>query len=297
MCMLEKYKDSQSIFYNYFMNSFNSNRISHAYLIETNNVSYGFSLAVDLAKFLFCNGVFDSKICDLIDSGNYPDLKIIGSDVKKSEIALLKSSFSRKSFDDNRQIYIISDAALMNKASSNSLLKFLEEPDGDIIAILLCNNVNNVLSTISSRCQIISLINDSDVFSDIFVSLFDSSESDLDFNSFCFEYSDKFYEFYKLFEESGSLVLAEDIVASLSLCVKEFLTFGLYLYFDALNLLLDRDCRYLPDVYDLKFIVCNNSIDDIIKKVDVIKKFLYDLRFNVNVNLFLDNFVISLEDR
>lgn len=279
------------------MNSFKSNRISHAYLIETNNVSYGFSLAVDLAKFLLCNGVFDSKICDLIDSGNYPDLKIIGSDVKKSEITLLKSSFSRKSFDDNRQIYIISDAALMNKASSNSLLKFLEEPDGDIIAILLCNNANNVLPTISSRCQIISLINDSDVFSDIFVSLFDSSESDLDFNSFCFEYSDKFYEFYKLFEDNGSLVLAEDIVASLSSCVKEFLTFGLYLYFDALNLLLDRDCRYLPDVYDLKFIVCNNSIDDIIKKVDVIKKFLYDLRFNVNVNLFLDNFVISLEDR
>ena len=75
--MLEKYRDSQSVFYNYFMHSFNSNRISHAYLIETNNVSYNFSLAMDLAKFLLCDGVYNAKICSLIDNNNYPDLKIL----------------------------------------------------------------------------------------------------------------------------------------------------------------------------------------------------------------------------
>ena len=43
--------------------------------------------------------------------------------------------------------------------SLNSLLKFLEEPDKDIIAILMTNNINNVLSTIISRCKVIKLNN------------------------------------------------------------------------------------------------------------------------------------------
>ena len=68
--MLSKYKDSQKMFYDYFLKSNESEHLSHAYLIETNGVSYSYSLALDLAKFLLCNGVYDEKICDLVDSGN-----------------------------------------------------------------------------------------------------------------------------------------------------------------------------------------------------------------------------------
>lgn len=295
--MLEKYRDSQSVFYNYFMHSFNSNRISHAYLIETNNVSYSFSLAMDLAKFLLCDGVYNAKICSLIDNNNYPDLKIISDDAKKGEIVSLKSAFSKKSFDNNRQVYIVSNASNMNKAASNSLLKFLEEPDGDVIAILLCNSVSSVLPTISSRCQIISLINDDDCYSDIFASLYDSSETDLDFNDFCLEYGTKFYDFYCLFERDGSFVLADEVMVSFGDCVKELLLFGFYMYFDVISLLFERDCRYIPECFDLSFIVENNSVDDIMKKIDVINRFIVYFKFNVNVSLFLDNFVISLEER
>lgn len=295
--MLEKYRDSQSVFYNYFMYSFNSNRISHAYLIETNNVSYSFSLAMDLAKFLLCDGVYDAKICGLIDNNNYPDLKIISDDAKKGEIVSLKSAFSKKSFDNNRQVYIVSNASNMNKAASNSLLKFLEEPDGDVIAILLCNSVSSVLPTISSRCQIISLINDDDCYSDIFVSLYDSSETDLDFNDFCLEYGTKFYDFYCSFERDGSFVLADEVMVSFGDCVKELLLFGFYMYFDVISLFFERDCRYIPECFDLSFIVENNSVDDIMKKIDVINRFIVYFKFNVNVSLFLDNFVISLEER
>ena len=295
--MLEKYRDSQSVFYNYFMHSFNSNRISHAYLIETNNVSYNFSLAMDLAKFLLCDGVYNAKICSLIDNNNYPDLKIISDDAKKGEIVSLKSAFSKKSFDNNRQVYIVSNASNMNKAASNSLLKFLEEPDGDVIAILLCNSVSSVLPTISSRCQIISLINDDDCYSDIFVSLYDSSETDLDFNDFCLEYGTKFYDFYCSFERDGSFVLADEVMVSFGDCVKELLLFGFYMYFDVISLLFERDCRYIPECFDLSFIVENNSVDDIMKKIDVINRFIVYFKFYDNVSLFLDNFVISLEER
>ena len=39
-------------------NSINNNKISHAYLIETNGVSYGYDLAISLAKFFLCIDYF-----------------------------------------------------------------------------------------------------------------------------------------------------------------------------------------------------------------------------------------------
>ena len=163
--MLDKYCDSQKMFYDYFMHSSDVGHLSHAYLIETMGVSYSYNLALDLAKFFLCNGVYDEKICNLVDNGNYPNLKVIGGNgsVKKDDIVSLKSDFSMKSVDDKRQVYILCDTENLNKSAANSLLKFLEEPEGDVIAILLCDSVLNVLPTISSRCQLVSLINNEDI--------------------------------------------------------------------------------------------------------------------------------------
>lgn len=296
--MLEKYKNSQKIFYDYFKLSFDKNRISHAYLIETNNVSYAYHLAIDLAKFLLCNGKYDEKICDLIDNNCYANFKVIGgtTDTKKDDILALKKEFSLKAADSNRQVYIIRDVSSMNKFSLNSLLKFLEEPEGDVVAILLCNSVSNVLPTISSRCQVISLINDSDNYMNIFANLYEKIESDEDFNSFCLSYGRKFFDYYLKFEDNSYLILGDRGIYDLSSCVYEFLFFGLYMYFDVLNILLDRDCKFLPIDFDLKNIVENNEISDIIRKIDVVNRFIYNCKFNINVNLFLDNFIISLGD-
>lgn len=41
--------------------------------------------------------------------------------------------------------------------ASNSLLKFLEEPPEDVIGILTSHHLSNILDTIQSRTQIISL--------------------------------------------------------------------------------------------------------------------------------------------
>lgn len=296
--MLEKYKDSQKIFYDYFKLSFDKHRISHAYLIEVNNVSYAYYLATDLAKFLLCDGKYDAKICDLIDNGSYSNFKVIGgvNDVKKDDIVNLKNEFSLKSADNNRQVYIIRDVSSMNKSSLNSLLKFLEEPEGDVVAILLCNNVSNVLPTIASRCQVIRLINDDNNYVNIFANLYERLDSSDDLNDFAFSYASKFYDFYLNFEENDYSVLADRSVYEFSDCLNEFLLFGLYMYFDVVNILLGRNGRFLPIELDLKKIVENNEISGIIRKINVVNKFIYNNRFNVNVNLFLDNFIISLGD-
>ena len=41
----------------------------------------------------------------------------------------------------------------LNIASANMLLKFLEEPDGEVVAILLTEQIQSIIPTIRSRCQ------------------------------------------------------------------------------------------------------------------------------------------------
>lgn len=295
--MLSKYSDIQSVFYNYFSLSLNNGKVSHAYLIESNGVSYAYDLAVDLAKFLVCDGIYDENICSLIDDNNYPGFLVVdsfGKEIKKEEILKIQKLFSLKSVDGKRMVYLIKDAALLNKHSSNSLLKFLEEPCEGIVAILLVENVNKVLDTISSRCQVVSLVKD-DSFDFVNLVSFYYEDSMGSFDDFVAAEFNKFLNFYGSFEEKQTNVLVFDDVYYFSDKLKILLLFGLYFYFDVLNCLLGRDKKfYLPDNDVVLKVVDNNEINDIIYKIDVINKFLIDVNYNVNANLFVDNFVISL---
>ena len=51
--MLEDYKEKQPLFYNQISKIIKSDKISHAYLIETNDCPYGFDIAMSLSKSFF----------------------------------------------------------------------------------------------------------------------------------------------------------------------------------------------------------------------------------------------------
>lgn len=292
--MLDKYKKMQPVFYNYVLSSFNNNKISHAYLIETGNVGYGFDLALDLAKFFLCDGEFDSDICSFVDSNTYGDFKIIDCDkeISKDMIVDLKNDFSL-SGSDKRRVYLIKDAAKFNKSSANSLLKFLEEPADGIIAILLADNIGKVIDTISSRCQIISLMNNDDFDYKTIFSYYDINIHG-EYDSFLKNEINLFYDFFVSLEDGSCDFLVKYDCYSLTGKMKHLLLFGLYLYTDAIYRKLGIGKRYLPDL-ELENIVKKNEISGIIKKIDIINDFLYKLSFNVNLNLFMDNFVISMK--
>ena len=54
-------------------------------------------------------------------------------------------------------IYVIFEADKLNSSSANTILKFLEEPEQGIIAFLVTKNRYQVIDTLVSRCQILSL--------------------------------------------------------------------------------------------------------------------------------------------
>lgn len=294
--MLDKYKDKQSLFYSFIMTSFKNKRISHAYLIETNEVSYALDLAIDMAKLFIFDGKFDKKINNLIDEGNYPNLVVIDNDreVKKNVIKDLMLNFSLKSTDGRKMIYIISDITLLNKYSSNSLLKFLEEPENDIIAILLAPKIYKVLNTITSRTQVISLVRENDFnYKDIFLDYYDKN-SEILFDDFVNSLEKLILKFYTDLETSGILVLENRAIYDIGKNFKLYLLYGLYLYYDALNIKINRDkADFLPSSL-VKENIAKLEIDDIIKRIEIVNKFLFLSDYNVNMNLFIDSFIISI---
>lgn len=160
----------QKRFINYVETIMNSGKLSHSYLIELGDSFIEFPFVLLFVKMILCpNNVCNvdclnckkCNVCKLIDEGNFPDLEIIEADgvqIKKSQLLSLKDEYQNKSLIGNRRVYIIKDAEKLNPSAANTILKFLEEPEDNIIAILLTNNRYRVLETILSRCQVLSLI-------------------------------------------------------------------------------------------------------------------------------------------
>ena len=137
--------------------------LSHAYLFVINdNLDFEEIIYNFIKNILTKDESKENKqnIIKLIDDKAFTEIKEIRADgmwIKKEQMLNLKYEFKTKVLNSNKRIYLIYEADKLNKSSSNSILKFLEEPEEDIVAILTTNNLGGVLNTIVSRCQIINL--------------------------------------------------------------------------------------------------------------------------------------------
>lgn len=315
--MFDNFKDSQFVAFSLLTNSIKNNKISHAYLIDGNSNEHAFDFVMSLVKVILCKYHYTNfdkcgscNLCNRIDSGNYPEVKIISSDslvIKKEQLLELQSDFSKISVEGDYRIYIIKDCDKMNKQASNSLLKFLEEPEEGIIAILLTNNINKVLKTIVSRCQLITLAKDRHFNSDStlknFAYSFCSSQEEID--NFLEDQSKKdmikaIIKFILYYEENGL-----DIMIYLKkMWYNNFLTrddniMAVFLmvlfYFDVFKYKYSLNDYFFCDYLDeLKNVSNANSLDDILKKIDKCVEIKENLEYNLNTNLTIDNLVIGL---
>ena len=147
--------------------SFKNNRIGHAYMFDGEHGTGKEATALFFAKLLLCAKPETNVPCETcsscrrIISHNHPNVTILrpdGQSIKKEQMDELITEMTKKGYETGRKVYIVSRADRMNNSSANTLLKYLEEPDGDVTAILLTDSYQSMLPTIRSRCQRISFL-------------------------------------------------------------------------------------------------------------------------------------------
>ena len=317
--MIDDYAIEQPIAHRILKNFIIKNKCSHAYLFELNDYSNGYNFALSYAKFLLCPNCFSNNlkcnncsICKQIDDNNYLELKIIEPDgqwIKKEQLDELQKDFNTKSLIGNRKIYIIKNAEKMNASSSNSLLKFLEEPPENVIAILITNNSYQLLNTIVSRCQIISLKNtmiDNDDLDSLHLLgdyLYNDSQS---IDNFICEFGIKYidtiieYTFSLLKNKEGVIALYNktfvDIFNDRNKILVAFQLLVLY-YKDVLHYKLNEKCYYFKDyIESIKLLSQKYDIFTISKIIKIIIRYSEKIKYNVNINLLMDKISILLSE-
>ena len=100
-----------------------------------------------------------ASINEDVVGGRFPDVITLGpkNDVLTiDQMRFLKNTCYLKPMVGKKRIFIVKEAEKMNEHAANSLLKILEEPPLFSHIILISNNPFLLLSTIKSRCQILT---------------------------------------------------------------------------------------------------------------------------------------------
>ena len=314
--MLEQFQEGQPVAYRILKNAIKNDEYSHAYIFETNGFYDSFNFVMAFIKGLLCpkkktnkENCEDCHQCEVIDSGNFPEIKIINPEgmwIKKEQMQQLQSEFNEKALIGNKRIYIINHAEKLNKQSANSILKFLEEPENNIVAILLTENTYSILETIRSRCQIIRLKeekgnpNDSE-FEKIKKAISQNHEEKEALNDEQVEIQIKktidFINYYEKNHLDTILYMNKlwhEAIKSKEEIIDAFDIIILY-YKDLINLKLEKKTEIFNKTTEMEKIVNNNKTIELCNKLNIIVDKKNQIKYNVNTNLFMDKLIIDME--
>ena len=162
MIIKEYLKENQPVFYETLKKSIENERIPNAFLLCAQKGVDLHQVAMFIAKSIICNeDILACEACNTcrrIDEDDYLDVKRLDGNEESIKIAQLNeiySQFSLTATEGKHKVYILEKIENSNPKVANALLKTLEEPMPGMYAILTCDNINNVLPTIISRCQVV----------------------------------------------------------------------------------------------------------------------------------------------
>lgn len=148
-------------------NAIRMEKISHAYILNGENMAGKMMLAEAFAMALQCEEGGDEpcmecRSCRQAMAHNQPDIiyvthdkpNIISVDDIRSQ---LNNDIVIKPYSSKYKIYIVDEAEKMNVQAQNALLKTIEEPPAYGIILLLTTNADGFLPTILSRCITLNL--------------------------------------------------------------------------------------------------------------------------------------------
>lgn len=266
------------------LQSYQENRLSHAFLLETNNQEECFEDLKHLLCQINCEHDFQKdcdacNLCSLILKEKLPSFYVIrpdGQNVKKIQITEMKQRFSTKPIYSKYHMYVILNAEKMNSSSANVILKFLEEPEDYILGFFVTNNKENVIDTIKSRCQIFPCFYDTDEIveeniTNLSIQLLKNIHIDKDFSLL----SNRFLIEEKLSKDDFQKIL-------------RYIIHIYYLFYKS-KFQSDTD---LTTYRELSFLSKKNS-EYLLQQINLVSLLEKQLNYNANITLLLDRYVIE----
>lgn len=154
----------------YLSNVIDENKLSHAFLVESNN----YEDVMNSVFKLFLEKKMIFNIDDIENNISVRILRPIDNLIDKDQILNLQEFLATMSFDGYYKLFFILNAGLMNEQSVNKLLKVLEEPNEKVVGFLISDNANELLPTLISRCQVLkndldasNVVVDEDIFNNL----------------------------------------------------------------------------------------------------------------------------------
>lgn len=143
-----------------------SDRLAHGYLFTGPDGVGKTTAARAMAAALFCQQEKEHSSahcgtcpgCLKFSTDNHPDFLHItphGATIKIDQVRELKKALSFPPLEAGYRITLIEDIHTMRREAANSLLKLLEEPPPGNILLLTSDEAEQLLPTITSRCQVI----------------------------------------------------------------------------------------------------------------------------------------------
>jgi len=134
---------------NQISNSIKLNKLSHAHLLVGED-GIGKSILARYIGLKILEKNQDKQYVDLLEWRIEKNKSTIGV----NSIRTLIEEINKKPFEGDKKVIIIYDAHKMTVQAQNAFLKTIEEPPKNVTILLLCENLEVILDTIKSRCQI-----------------------------------------------------------------------------------------------------------------------------------------------
>lgn len=313
--MLNKYEKKYQNTYKKLKKILSGN-LSHAYLFSTNGNLDTEGIIIEFIKEIICenkeNHDDNCDICRKIENYEYLEFKKLSPEnnvIKKEQLKELQRAFSMKPLEGTKRIYWIENIETLNKQAANTILKFLEEPAEGIVAILSTSNINFVIETIISRCQVIML---EKTYIDNF-----SNEKDFDIKRVFYlsnQNTSSLYDEERLNQQLDNVIKFIDKYEDNKIKminynkeyfhdkfkekdeIRSFFEIMMLIYRDSLKYLLSGQVDiFFNNLSIIKKITKYNNKETIIYKLNKIISMKEIININVNMVLFIDKVIIELE--
>ena len=133
----------------YFKEAISANILSHAHLIIGEDGIGKSLIAKEFASSILGKNQIKQYV-DVLEFRNKKGKKSIGVD----EIRSIIEEISKKPFEGSKKVIIIYEGDRITIQAQNAFLKTMEEPPKGVYIFILCENLELILETIKSRCQI-----------------------------------------------------------------------------------------------------------------------------------------------